>query len=108
MICYDVADEESFSNCKQWLKEIDRHTPAGSVEKILVATKCDQAQRTVSAAAGQAFADSIGCPHFETSAKTGEGVETVFVALATQIATSKNPTLVCLFFLSSHEPQVLP
>lgn len=50
---YDVTDQESFNNVKQWLNEIDRYA-SENVNKLLVGNKCDLAEnRVVSYEAGK-------------------------------------------------------
>jgi len=43
---YDVTDQESFNNVKQWLNEIDRYA-SENVNKLLVGNKCDLAENRV-------------------------------------------------------------
>ena len=39
-IVYDITDQESFNNVKQWLNEIDRYA-SENVNKLLVGNKSD-------------------------------------------------------------------
>ncbi|KAH0666098.1 hypothetical protein KY285_027304 [Solanum tuberosum] len=87
IVVYDVTDQESFNNVKQWLSEIDRYA-SDSVNKLLVGNKCDlTAQKVVSTETAQAFADEIGIPFMETSATN---VEQAFMAMAASINQEQN------------------
>lgn len=43
---YDVTDQDTFNNVKQWLQEIDRYANEG-VNKLLVGNKSDLVQKKV-------------------------------------------------------------
>ncbi|KAK4787303.1 hypothetical protein SAY86_011136 [Trapa natans] len=85
IVVYDVTDLESFNNVKQWLSEIDRYA-SENVNKLLVGNKCDlAAQKVVSSETAKAFADEIGIPFMETSAKDATNVEQAFMAMSASI-----------------------
>ncbi|KAK3029838.1 hypothetical protein RJ639_038272 [Escallonia herrerae] len=85
IVVYDVTDQESFNNVKQWLSEIDRYA-SEHVNKLLVGNKCDlTSQKVVSTETAKAFADEIGIPFLETSAKNATNVEEAFMAMAAEI-----------------------
>lgn len=110
-VVYDVTDQESFNNVKQWLNEIDRYANE-NVNKLLVGNKSDLTAKKVvdtqtakvcvallidTGCGGdmpladmlgcfaQAFADEIGIPFLETSAKNATNVEQAFMTMAGEI-----------------------
>nr|GLL23919.1 ras-related protein RABD1-like [Ipomoea trifida] len=85
IIVYDVTEMESFNNVKQWLSEIDRYAN-DSVCKLLVGNKCDLAEnKVVDTETAKAFADELGIPFLETSAKDSINVEQAFLTMAAEI-----------------------
>ena len=46
IVVYDVTDQDTFSNVKQWLQEIDRYAYEG-VNKLLVGNKSDLTPKKV-------------------------------------------------------------
>jgi GTPase SAR1 family protein len=67
------------------------------VQKLLVGNKSDLApQRQVEYATAKQFADELGVPLLETSAKTATNVELAFIKMASeikaQVATHPKPT----------------
>ncbi|CAM8910429.1 hypothetical protein QQ045_033137 [Rhodiola kirilowii] len=86
LLVYDVTDESSFNNIKNWIRNIEQHA-SDNVNKILVGNKADmdESKRAVPTAKGQALADEYGIKFFETSAKTNMNVEQVFFSIARDI-----------------------
>ena len=85
IVVYDVTDQESFNNVKQWLHEIDRYA-CENVNKLLVGNKSDlTSKRVVSFDAAKEFADNLGIEFLETSAKNATNVEQAFMTMAAQI-----------------------
>jgi Ras-related protein Rab-1A len=44
MIVYDVSDEFSFSNVRNWITHLDKHTDTGTV-RLLIGNKVDATNR---------------------------------------------------------------
>jgi Ras-related protein Rab-1A len=95
-VVYDVTDQgffcrqdsltiDSFNNVKQWLQEIDRYATEG-VNKLLVGNKSDMSdKKVVEYTVAKEFADGLGIPFLETSAKNATNVEQAFLTMARQI-----------------------
>ncbi|KAI9197113.1 ras family-domain-containing protein, partial [Polychytrium aggregatum] len=85
LLTYDVTDERSFNNIRNWIRNIEQHASEG-VNKILIGNKCDMLEKKViSKDQGQALADEYGIKFIETSAKSNIGVEEAFFMLARDI-----------------------
>ncbi|KAI0035741.1 P-loop containing nucleoside triphosphate hydrolase protein [Vararia minispora EC-137] len=95
IVVYDVTDNDTFTNVKQWLQEIDRYASEG-VNKLLVGNKSDLTSKKVveysvakarsnSTLLSLEFADQLSIPFLETSAKNATNVEQAFLTMAKQI-----------------------
>jgi Ras-related protein Rab-8A len=67
-----------------------RDNVSGEVAIILIGNKMDMPDRIISVEEGQAMAKEFDVDYFETSAKSGEGVESTFMSLATRIIDNKD------------------
>lgn len=92
IVVYDVTDLESFNNVKQWLQEIERYA-CESVNKLLVGNKSDMvAKKVVDFSTAKEYADNIGIPFLETSAKDSTNVEQAFLTMAAEIKNRMGPS----------------
>ena len=80
-----MTDKTSFLKLKDWVSELQ--TVLGNDLLIAVAcNKCDlSSRREVSMEQAQDFAASLGAVLFETSAKTNQGVEELFLDLSAKL-----------------------
>ncbi|CAK5076858.1 unnamed protein product [Meloidogyne enterolobii] len=88
VVVYDVTTQDSFSNVKRWLHEIE--TNCENVQRILVGNKLDEpTRRVVSEVDARRFADSIKINYFETSAKENLNVEQMFQCITELVLDTK-------------------
>jgi len=85
IVCYDLNDEKSYEKVKFWVDELQ--TNEEGCEIYIVGTKGDLLEqsglpRRPPADEVAAFGKSIGAKVFETSAKSGVGVEDLFYEIA--------------------------
>jgi Ras-related protein Rab-8A len=91
LLVYDVAEETSFNNVRNWMQNIRKYAPA-NVRMILVGNKCDIVdKKQVDVERGQKLANEFNIPFVETSAKTGVNVEKVFDKLVSEIRGAPEP-----------------
>lgn len=86
LLVYDVSDEESFTNVRNWMRQIDQNA-AENVNRILIGNKADvdPTERKVSSDRGKALAAEYGIKFFETSAKLNTNVDESFMSIAKDI-----------------------
>ncbi len=77
-ITFDVTNRKSFENVKDWYDQTMKFA-GESTAIILLGNKIDQREeREIGANDITEFVQELKCPYIETSAKTGENVETAF------------------------------
>ena len=100
MLVYDVTRRESFDMVAYWMTEMQKNS-LGGVVKVLVGNQIDKTDRHITQTEGRAKANELGIPYFETSAKSGIGIEQLFTYMAISarhaevkdsIAASQNST----------------
>ncbi len=84
ILTYDVTDENSFKNIRNWVKQIEQNAQT-NVCKVLVGNKCDRDDRKVSYEEGNKLAKEFNMQFFETSAKTNYNVNETFTFLTREI-----------------------
>jgi small GTP-binding protein len=85
MLVYDITNEKSFDNIKNWIRNIEEHATS-DVEKMVLGNKCDMNdRRQVSKERGEQLAIEYGIKFMETSAKASINVEEAFLTLARDI-----------------------
>ena len=90
---YDITNRDSFNNLQEWIRTFTE--VAGSdVIICIVGNKCDLPQRVVTMQEAEEFLKSSANPQnylfFETSAKTGLGVNELFLRLAEELVKFKS------------------
>ncbi|XP_072349206.1 ras-related protein Rab-8B-like isoform X1 [Scyliorhinus torazame] len=90
MLVYDITNEKSFDNIKNWIRNIEEHA-SSDVERMILGNKCDMNdKRQVSKERGEKLAIDYGIKFLETSAKSSINVEEAFITLARDIMTKLN------------------
>jgi Ras-related protein Rab-1A len=84
IMVYDVTTQDSFAHVNDWLNEVNRYASEGTC-KLLVGNKSDRADKVVQTETAKAFADNLGIPFLETSAKNASNVEAAFLTMASEL-----------------------
>ncbi|KAB1994515.1 hypothetical protein ES319_D13G104200v1 [Gossypium barbadense] len=78
LLVYDVTDESSFNNIRNWIRNIEQHA-SDNVNKVLVGNKADmdESKRAIPTSKGQALADEYGIKFFETPGTLSKDLQIV-------------------------------
>ncbi|XP_015597880.1 ras-related protein Rab-8A isoform X2 [Cephus cinctus] len=115
MLVYDVTNEKSFENLKNWIRNIEENA-SSDVERMILGNKCELTEkRQVYKERGEQLAVEYGIKFMETSAKSSINVEEAFYTLARDIKAkmekkleASNPPKGGGHQLKSSEPQRKP
>ncbi|CAD7926704.1 unnamed protein product [Amoebophrya sp. A25] len=89
VMVYDITDEGTFNNVEMWLNNLSQHAN-GDVQKILIGNKADlEEKRKVAKERGFELAAKHGMQFYETSAKTGDGVDPAFNDIADMVVATR-------------------
>lgn len=81
-LVYDVTNQETFNDLQGWIDSVKGTKDLKTFPFIIMANKIDLAdKRVITQQQGKSFADNLSIPYFETSAKTGEGLQEAFQCL---------------------------
>ena len=83
LLTYDLTSMDSFMHLNSWFNEIKNNADANALIFLVANKKDKEHEREVSTEKGESFAREKGLHgFFETSAKSGEGVEDTFMSAA--------------------------
>ncbi|CAI4036395.1 hypothetical protein SMKI_15G2380 [Saccharomyces mikatae IFO 1815] len=92
LVVYDVTKPQSFIKARHWVKELHEQA-SKDIIIALVGNKIDMLQeggeRKVAREEGEKLAEEKGLLFFETSAKTGENVNDVFLGIGEKVPLKK-------------------
>jgi small GTP-binding protein len=87
VLCIDLTNSSSIDAVGDWVSEIKGYTN-DHIHITLVGTKIDSPDRCISYQDAEDLAKSLGLSYSEVSSKTGQGVESVFVNIVSDLQTS--------------------
>ncbi|KAH0791119.1 small GTP-binding protein [Histomonas meleagridis] len=78
LIIFDLTDRDSFEQALEWSEQACDQSSDAPLQQILVGNKCDLDNKKISIEEMQECGEKMHAPVFQTSAKTGEGINLLF------------------------------
>ena len=90
VLVYDVTNAETFESLKFWIDSLKSSLGEDSLPTIIDGNKVDLDDRDISKEDAKKFAQEHNYKYFETSAKSGVGVDELFREIVNQILEKKD------------------
>eukprot|EP00703_Trepomonas_sp_PC1_P000015 JAP96591.1 Rab-like protein [Trepomonas sp. PC1] len=87
LLVFNVQSIESYNEIRFWYSQFKQKSGCDSI-LYLIASKCDEA-RKVASEDGERLAQELGMKYFETSSKTGQGVDVLIDDLIETVVSYK-------------------
>jgi len=112
ILVFDATSPDSLDKIEDWVKELNEHA-SPEISLFIACNKSDlrdSQQGCVTIEQAQAFAQKIKAPLFETSAKTGKGIEELFAQVARALIDKEMQRMRAapIRSMSSHDVSPLP
>jgi len=92
MLVFDVTRTSTFSNIKNWCNTTIKYG-LSAIPRVLIGNKVDlKDERKIIQPHADHLSEELSAPYFETSAMTGENVDTLFHEIAVAVYQSKDKT----------------
>ncbi len=92
ILVYDVTEAKTYKSIDYWLKELDTRVKQDGLVLALVGNKCDvdDKDKKIALSTAKQYAEANKMIFYETSAKSGEGINELFKQVAEEIARIMN------------------
>ena len=88
---FDVNSKQTLEKIKFWIENVKEHSSEDNIIEVIVGNKIDiEGKHEVTKEEMKTLGKEIGIQIFETSAKTGEGINEVFTYLVNQLIQNHN------------------
>lgn len=89
LLVFDITDPDSFMKVKSWVKEL-RKMVGEDILLYIAGNKSDlERHRVVPRQEAADYAVAVGAQYFETSAKSGRGINEVFASMAKRLLETR-------------------
>ena len=96
LICFDLSNPKSFQSVYYWVDEMNNNcnNDRSKFQLGMIGNKCDleESLKKITYASADEVAQQNNMIYYETSAKTGEGIDEIFIDLVKEMVKCKRRT----------------